>query len=129
MTFISLILKVETKQLLKMKNDKNKKIPKDTSKANEFPGYQNYPAKEDIYSMNKEEEDLDPENILKMKSPNEKPDEPNEKDFGDIVTGSDLDIPGSEQDDAQEDIGSEDEENNYYSLGGDNHNNLDENKT
>ena len=30
-----------------------------------------------------------------------------------------LDVPGAEIDDAQEDIGNEDEENNYYSLGGD----------
>ncbi|WP_373523683.1 hypothetical protein [Aquiflexum sp.] len=32
--------------------------------------------------------------------------------------GEDLDIPGSELDDAQERRGSEDEENNHYSLGG-----------
>lgn len=30
-------------------------------------------------------------------------------------TGGDLDVPGSELDDAQEKIGSEDEENNLYS--------------
>ena len=41
-------------------------------------------------------------------------------------TGADLDVPGSENDDADENIGEEDEENNYYSLGGDNHENLDE---
>ncbi|HVE60259.1 MAG TPA: hypothetical protein VNA26_00465 [Chitinophagaceae bacterium] len=34
---------------------------------------------------------------------------------------TDLDIPGSELDDANEEIGEEDEENNYYSLGGDRH--------
>ncbi len=33
--------------------------------------------------------------------------------------GEDLDIPGSELDDAQERRGSEDEENNHYSLGSD----------
>jgi hypothetical protein len=38
----------------------------------------------------------------------------------------DLDIPGSELDDANEEIGEEDEENNYYSLGGDRHEDLDE---
>ncbi len=32
---------------------------------------------------------------------------------------SDLDVPGSELDDDAESIGEEDEENNYYSLGGD----------
>jgi len=31
-------------------------------------------------------------------------------------------------DDKLEDIGSEDEENNYYSIGGDGHDNLDEDK-
>ena len=44
------------------------------------------------------------------------------------VTGDDLDVPGSEDDDANEDIGEEDEENNYYSLGGDAHENLEEDK-
>ena len=34
---------------------------------------------------------------------------------------SDLDVPGSELDDNNESIGEEDEENNYYSLGGDRH--------
>lgn len=34
---------------------------------------------------------------------------------------TDLDIPGSDLDDENEEIGEEDEENNYYSLGGDRH--------
>lgn len=34
---------------------------------------------------------------------------------------TDLDVPGSELDDADEERGEEDEENNYYSLGGDRH--------
>lgn len=40
---------------------------------------------------------------------------------------ADLDIPGSELDDANEAIGEEDEENNYYSLGGDRHEGQEEN--
>jgi hypothetical protein len=40
--------------------------------------------------------------------------------------GTGLDVPGSEDDDAQEGIGSEDEENNSYSVGGDSHSNLEE---
>jgi len=52
----------------------------------------------------------------------------NEKDFKDDVSGADLDIPGAELDDQQENVGSEDEENNYYSIGGDNHNDLEESK-
>jgi hypothetical protein len=91
-----------------------------------FPSYPDYPAKDDIYKKDKEEKDLDPENTSKVKSPNEKHEDANEKDFGDVVTGIDLDVPGSELDDAQEDIGSEDEENNYYSIGGDAHNDLEE---
>lgn len=35
--------------------------------------------------------------------------------------GDDLDIPGTELDDEQENIGEEDEENNAYSLGGERH--------
>jgi hypothetical protein len=45
----------------------------------------------------------------------------------DLLEGEeDLDVPGSEADDANEVIGEEDEENNYYSLGGDAHENLEE---
>ena len=45
------------------------------------------------------------------------------------LPGDELDVPGSELDDQEEKIGSEDEENNYYSLGGDNHEDLEEDKT
>jgi hypothetical protein len=43
------------------------------------------------------------------------------------MSGSDLDIPGAEEDDTDEEMGEEDEENNYYSLGGDNHEGQEEN--
>ena len=46
-----------------------------------------------------------------------------------LLSGDDLDIPGSELDNANEEIGEEDEENNYYSLGGDRHENLEEDPT
>ena len=39
----------------------------------------------------------------------------NEESSADDVTGKYLDVPGSELDDANEDIGEEDEENNSYS--------------
>jgi len=84
-----------------------------------LPGYPTYPAGEDIYSQGKEEQEINPEDISAMKE-NEMN---NEKDFMTDLSGSDLDVPGSELDDAQEEIGSEDEENNLYSLGGDNHEN------
>ncbi|MBW4362278.1 hypothetical protein [Flavobacterium taihuense] len=50
----------------------------------------------------------------------------NEKDFGDDKAVGDLDIPGSELDKNQKRFGSEDVENDYYSLGGDDHNDLEE---
>lgn len=43
----------------------------------------------------------------------------NEASFGEEQSGSDLDIPASEADDSNENIGEEDEENNSYSLGSD----------
>ena len=44
-------------------------------------------------------------------------------------SGDDLDVPGSEADDAAEATGSEDEENNSYSLGGDRHEDLEEDRS
>ena len=80
---------------------------------NDFPGYPMYPTTDDIYSKLKEETDIDPEHTDKTKSSVEKPEAMlNEKNFKEDVTGGDLDIPGSELDDDQENIGSEDEENN-----------------
>ena len=85
-----------------------------------------YPASDDIYNKNKKEENIDPEDILKPKLLNEAKESNNEKDFDEDISGGDLDIPGTELDDDEEAIGSEDEENNHYSIGGDNHSNLDE---
>lgn len=94
----------------------------------EFPGYPKYASNEDIYNQFKEEQDIDPENIGQMKEANEMPEMMNEKSFEDDLVGDDLDVPGSELDDEDEAIGHEDEENNYYSIGGDNHNSLEENQ-
>jgi len=95
-----------------------------------LPGYPVYPENEDIYNNYEEEKDIDPENIFKKKASLEKikvrrnP----ELDFNNEIPGDDLDVPGSELDDDMEIIGSEDEENNFYSLGGDEHDDLDENQ-
>lgn len=94
----------------------------------EYADLQIYPSSEDIYQQLKEEKDLDPEDITKKKAPNEKEGTCDEKGFEDMKTGADLDVPGSELDDQQENVGSEDEEINYYSLGGDNHNDLEVDK-
>lgn len=87
-----------------------------------LPGYPTYPASEDIYNRFKEEEEINPEDIVNLKE-NVEMSANNQKDFSDDFSGSDLDVPGSELDDNQEEIGSEDEENNLYSIGGDNHDN------
>ena len=44
----------------------------------------------------------------------------NERSFGEDKSGKDLDVPGTRADNRNENIGEEDEENNEYSLGGDN---------
>lgn len=102
----------------------------DNKEVNDLQGYPAYPAKEDIYCKYREEKDIDPENISMSKEIKSigKTGSSSEKILYDNISGRDLDIPGSELDDKMEDIGSEDEENNYYSIGGDDHDNLDEYK-
>lgn len=103
--------------------DNKEKILKDTKEENVLPVY---PAGEDIYNAGKELENTDLEDPLKTKTPGTADVSNAEKDFDEDVSGDDLDIPGAELDDADEAVGSEDEENNYYSIGGDDHNDLDE---
>jgi hypothetical protein len=50
----------------------------------------------------------------------------NEAGLGEDVSGGDLDTSGVDADDAMEAIGEEDEENNTYSLGSDNNDNVTE---
>ena len=83
----------------KMKN------PKDNSGEDEKFPLPIYKAEDDIYSKEKEE--------------------PLEEDELEN-SGAALDVPGAGLDDADENIGEEDEENNYYSIGGDDHNDLEE---
>jgi len=101
---------------------------KEASPNDDLPGYPIYPASDDIYSKGQEESDLDPENPSKKKKalPKEKKGTPNEKDFDDDLIGDDLDVPGSPDDEDVEDFELEDEENDYFSLGGDDHNDLEE---
>lgn len=101
---------------------------KENIKKENPEGYPQYPSGEDIYGNYKKDRKVNPEDPSNPKDniDNYKIGKFNEKDFEDDLTGDDLDIPGSELDDELELIGSEDEENNYYSLGGDDHNDLDE---
>lgn len=77
-------------------------------------GNPEYSASDDIYSNEEEIPFNDKELSRKQDGKDERP-----LDEG-------LDVPGAGLDDADELIGEEDEENNYYSIGGDDHNDLDE---
>ena len=116
--------------MMKEKSNNKKLINSQITNDEEniLPGYPIYPDSEDIYSNCLEEKEINPEDISKNKESGDdySSGTRNEKDFNDDVSGSDLDIPGSELDDNMESIGSEDEENNYYSIGGDDHDNMDE---
>lgn len=109
-----------------MENNNSKKTVDDSK----VPDFLKYPPSEDIYRQGKKEEDIDPSDPSKMKQTIDPSiaNERNELDFETVKTGKDLDVPGSELDDDLENVGSEDEENNYYSIGGDNHEDLEENK-
>lgn len=96
---------------------------------NKLPDSLLYPPEEDIYRKFHKESEIDPEDISKKKAPVEinNISELNQKEFDEDMSGDDLDIPGSEIDDNFENFGNADEENDYYSIGGDGHTDLDEN--
>ena len=126
--------------LITIRNTENMKIkgmekklaapPVDNTEIHPLQGYPIYPATEDIYSKYKEEKDIDPADISMIKDINadDNVGSTRVKVLHEDISFQDLDVPGAELDDKMEDIGSEDEENNYYSIGGDAHENLDENK-
>jgi len=106
---LNLVRQNSLMQMEKIHNNSNLPLRQsDEKEQNTLLGYPLYPASEDVYSKLKKVIKIDPEVSI-------------------IKESRDLDIPGSELDNIQESIGSEDEENNYYSLGGDDHNDLDEN--
>lgn len=105
----------------------NKQDKKDLSKhkltAIQTDDSFSYPPDEDIYNKFREETSLDPEDTSLVKSPNEEI-MLNEKSFEDDMTGDDLDIPNV----GVKENGKEDEENDVFSLGGDRHDDLEEDK-
>lgn len=94
-----------------MKNKENKTEKEIETNLNKL----NYPQSEDIYNKGKKESEISVEDTSRNKQNTTIPSKMNEMGIDEIETGDDLDVPGSELDDAQENIGSEDEENNYYS--------------
>jgi hypothetical protein len=104
----------------------------------EFPGYPEYPAGEDIMNKRNRDKEVDvdmdavtgsfrhnSELPAEKRKSTDKSDE-QEETWREDKVGDDLDIPGAELDDEEEAIGEEDEENNIYSIGGDRHNDLEE---
>ena len=98
---------------MKTKTLKEKKVDENIDNSS---GYPVYPPEEDIYNMDKKEREINPEDISAKKF-YPKPNNTFDNDLGYDDSINDLDIPGTELDDDMENIGSEDEENNFYSLG------------
>ena len=111
------------------KNSGTNGLEQKKENKNKLPDSLLYPPEEDIYRKFHKESDIDPEDISKKKIPIEinNISELNQKEFDEDMSGADLDIPGSEFDDEYISTGEEDEENSHYSIGGDDHNNLEEN--
>lgn len=116
------------KQVPRGKEETDKPQPPNLEEQEEkrdktFPGYPVYPPEEDIMNRG-EKEDLDVENLTRSdrgkgdKQSLQKRQIPDEEE--------DLDVPGAELDNSDEEIGKEDEENNFYSLGGERHEDLEE---
>ena len=93
-------------------------------------GYPLYSAGEDFYSKYQEDNNVNPDNISEVEAliENEEISTSPVLDSANKISTDNLDVPGAELDDEQEEIGSEDEENNYYSIGGDSHDDLEEDK-
>lgn len=119
----------------KMKNDNQEERENSENKA---PGFKNLEketntnddeivmgteadvTKEDLELLGDKDQDMDEgDDEMMARSTLDNTDEDgiplNEASGKEVKTGEDLDVPGSELDDSNEDIGEEDEENNYYS--------------
>lgn len=99
--------------------DENKR----KNQEDDLPGYPSNPPSEDIFTKYDKEDDVNIENPYNEKEPTEKA---VDEYTDDLLMGSELDIPGTELDDDMEIIGNEDEENNYYSLGSDDNDSLED---
>ena len=104
---------------------KNRQESDDTSRDEEddlkiVRGTEADVTKEDIELLGAKDGDLDlgDDELVQAKSR-----------VDDVEGEGDLDIPGADLDDESEELGEEDEENNYYSLGGDRHDNLEEDQS
>src|SRR5579871_1026918 len=85
-----------------------------------------YPTTDDIYNKEKKIGELSEDSNDEINGPSSEITDWHDKEFNPDSKRDKLDVPGAELDDKDEVIGEEDEENNYYSIGGDNHNDLEE---
>jgi hypothetical protein len=109
-----------------MKTTKNKKTSPSVKKNNEnkTPGYNTEEIRKGTGRKKKtdtSESDLTPDDLEALGPKDLSMDGGDDEDLAHReypldFSGKDLDVPGSELDDDQEDIGSEDEENNSYSF-------------
>lgn len=90
----------------------------------EEPRNTNRDQQDDINIREGTEGDVTNDDLIALGSTDAEIGRPQNVSNEDINT--DLDVPGSELDDENEVLGEEDEENNYYSLGGDRHDNQEE---
>ena len=74
--------------------------------------------KNDLETTDQDMPTKDEQNLRQasMDNTDEEGEDLNEQGFGKDISGVDLDVPGTEADDANEQIGEEDEENNPYST-------------
>ena len=86
---------------------------------------------EEVTMLQRADEDMPTDDDIRLRraelDPTDNEGDPlNEASLADDVSGSDLDIAGADSDDPMEEIGEEDEENNFYSLGSDSNDNITE---
>ncbi|MFI5171885.1 MAG: hypothetical protein ACHQFW_05815 [Chitinophagales bacterium] len=105
-----------------MKNNHKKE---DTTIPNDFLAEQPVPDDllKDVENNTQDEYDITKDDLIALSSLDDEVDDPENKDginkdrvYPLDMTAEDLDIPGVEEDDLNEEIGEEDEENNFYSL-------------
>ena len=104
---------------------REKKSDPDDDNVYEYPGYEQYPSDEDIFRKNHLASEIDPEALSGDRTYPKRGVAPG-SGIPASYTDINLDIPGVESDDELESIGSEDEENNYYSIVDDNFDELED---
>jgi len=107
---------------LNLENNRKPLNEQEQGKSMDLPSL-NYPASEDIFNKAKDVGELGADSNSGISTAPEKIIDWHDNEFEKDAADGGLDVPGSE---LPIKIGEEDEENAYYSIGGDAHNNLEE---